>query len=36
MGLISAASVTDWSNSKDVPNFTRGVWEKTQPFGIVT
>lgn len=32
----SIASVSDRSNSKDIPDFTRGVWKKAKPLGIVT
>ncbi len=32
----SIASVADRSNSKDIPDFTRGVWEKAKPLGIIT
>ena len=32
----SIASVADRSNSKDIPDFTRGVWKNTKPLGIVT
>jgi len=32
----SIASVADRSNSKDIPDFTRGVWKKAKPLGIVT
>jgi hypothetical protein len=33
---LSADSVTDRSNSKDIPDFTRGVWQSGKPLGIVT
>lgn len=32
---LSVASVADRSNSKDFPDFTRGVWQTTAPLGIV-
>lgn len=32
---LSEISVKDQSNSVPVPDFTRGVWEKTAPLGIV-
>jgi len=32
---LSCASVADRSNSKDVPDFTRGAWRTNQPLGIV-
>jgi len=31
----SIASVADRSNSKDIPDFTRGEWENAKPLGIV-
>jgi len=31
----SIASVADRSNSKDIPDFTRGVWKNAKPLGIV-
>ncbi len=36
IGPLSADSVTHRSRSVDVPDFTRGVWEKTQPLGIMS
>lgn len=33
---LSAASVNDRGNSKDFPDFTRGVWRTAKPLGIVT
>jgi predicted dehydrogenase len=33
---LSADSVTDRSNSKDIPDFTRGVWQSAQPLGIIS
>jgi hypothetical protein len=33
---LSAASVSDRSNSKNVPDFTRGIWEKTKPLAIIS
>lgn len=33
---LSADSVTDRSNSKDIPDFTRGVWQQAKPLGIVS
>lgn len=33
---LSADSVSDRSNSKNIPDFTRGVWQKAQPLGIVS
>ena len=32
---LSADSVTDRSNSKDIPDFTRGVWQSAKPLGII-
>jgi hypothetical protein len=32
---LSVASVSDRSNSKDFPDFTRGVWQNGTPLGIV-
>lgn len=32
----SMASVADRSNSKDIPDFTRGVWETAKPLGVVS
>ncbi|GAB1072584.1 MAG: Gfo/Idh/MocA family oxidoreductase [Shewanella algae] len=32
---LSAASVADRGNSKDFPDFTRGVWQSAKPLGIV-
>lgn len=32
----SMASVADRSNSKDIPDFTRGAWKTGKPLGIVT
>ena len=31
---LSAQSVSDRSNSIDIPDFTRGVWQKTPPLVI--
>lgn len=31
----SMASVADRSNSKDIPDFTRGIWQNAEPLGIV-
>ncbi|HPK38223.1 MAG TPA: alpha-N-acetylgalactosaminidase, partial [Kiritimatiellia bacterium] len=36
IGPLSERSVTERSRSVDIPDFTRGVWERTQPFGIVS
>ncbi|HHU15761.1 MAG: Gfo/Idh/MocA family oxidoreductase [Kiritimatiellae bacterium] len=36
VGTLSADSVANRSRSVDVPDFTRGVWEKTPPLGIVS
>ncbi len=33
---LSADSVTDRSNSKDIPDFTRGIWKNAKPLGIVS
>ena len=33
---LSAASVADRSNSKDIPDFTRGSWQTGKPLGIVS
>jgi len=33
---LSADSVNDRSNSKDIPDFTRGKWQSASPLGIVT
>ncbi len=33
---LSAASVSDRGNSKDFPDFTRGIWKTAKPLGIVT
>jgi hypothetical protein len=33
---LSEKSVKDRSRSVEVPDFTRGEWEKTEPLGIVT
>ncbi len=33
---LSADSVTDRSNSKDIPDFTRGVWKTAKPLGIIS
>jgi len=33
---LSADSVTDRSNSKDIPDFTRGVWKSAKSLGIVS
>ncbi|PIW60303.1 Gfo/Idh/MocA family oxidoreductase [Shewanella sp. CG12_big_fil_rev_8_21_14_0_65_47_15] len=32
---LSVASVSDRGNSKDFPDFTRGVWQTAKPLGIV-
>jgi len=32
----SMASVADRSNSKDIPDFTRGMWKVAKPLGIVS
>ncbi|WP_371195732.1 Gfo/Idh/MocA family oxidoreductase [Glaciecola sp. SC05] len=32
---LSADSVNDRSNSKDIPDFTRGVWKSAKPLGII-
>ena len=32
---LSVASVSDRSNSKDFPDFTRGAWQNGTPLGIV-
>jgi hypothetical protein len=32
---ISADSVSDRGNSRDIPDFTRGKWKETVPLGIV-
>ncbi len=32
---LSAESVADRGNSRDIPDFTRGVWETAAPLGIV-
>jgi len=32
---LSAASVADRGNSKDFPDFTRGLWQSAKPLGIV-
>jgi hypothetical protein len=32
---LSEISTRDKSNSVKVPDFTRGVWETTEPLGIV-
>ncbi|MDD4102598.1 MAG: Gfo/Idh/MocA family oxidoreductase [Kiritimatiellae bacterium] len=36
IGPLSENSVAHRSRSEDVPDFTRGVWERTPPFGIVS
>lgn len=36
IGPLSEASVAQRSRSMDVPDFTRGVWERTPPLGIVS
>ena len=36
IGPLSERSVTERSRSVDIPDFTRGVWERQQPFGIVS
>ena len=33
---LSAASVSDRSNSKDIPDFTRGVWKTAKPLAVVS
>jgi predicted dehydrogenase len=33
---LSADSVTDRSNSKDIPDFTRGIWKQAKPLNIVS
>jgi predicted dehydrogenase len=33
---LSANSVRDRSNSKDVPDFTRGAWKTAKPLGVVS
>ncbi|GGD69714.1 alpha-N-acetylgalactosaminidase [Lacimicrobium alkaliphilum] len=33
---LSAESVADRSNSKNIPDFTRGAWKTGKPLGIVT
>ena len=33
---LSAASVSDRSNSKDIPDFTRGVWKTAPPLNIIS
>jgi predicted dehydrogenase len=33
---LSADSVTDRSNSKDIPDFTRGVWQTAKPLDIIS
>ncbi|MGB0937598.1 MAG: Gfo/Idh/MocA family protein [Colwellia sp.] len=33
---LSADSVADRSNSKDIPDFTRGIWQNAKPLGIVS
>jgi len=33
---LSADSVTDRSNSKDIPDFTRGIWQSAQPLPIIS
>lgn len=33
---LSADSLTDRSNSKDIPDFTRGLWKNTAPLSIVS
>jgi predicted dehydrogenase len=35
IGPLSEASVANRGKSVDVPDFTRGAWEKTEPLGIV-
>lgn len=32
---LSVASVADRGNSRDFPDFTRGLWQQTKPLGIV-
>ena len=33
---LSEQSVNDRGNSKDFPDFTRGVWKTAKPLGIVS
>jgi len=33
---LSAQSVSDRSNSKDIPDFTRGIWQQAKPLGVVS
>ena len=33
---LSVASVEDRSNSKNIPDFTRGAWKTGKPLGIVS
>ena len=33
---LSTDSVADRSNSKDIPDFTRGLWKTAKPLGIVS
>ncbi|MCO4798619.1 MAG: Gfo/Idh/MocA family oxidoreductase [Colwelliaceae bacterium] len=33
---LSADSVNDRSNSKDIPDFTRGIWKSAKPLNIVS
>lgn len=33
---LSADSVADRSNSKDIPDFTRGVWQQAKPLAIIS
>lgn len=32
---ISAESVADRGNSKEIPDFTRGAWRSAEPLGVV-
>lgn len=36
VGPLSEKSIANRGASQDIPDFTRGVWEKTPPFGIVS
>ena len=33
---LSAQSVADRSNSKDIPDFTRGIWQHAKPLKVVS
>jgi hypothetical protein len=33
---LSVDSVADRSNSKDFPDFTRGLWQQAKPLGIIS